>query len=189
MTQHQGPTPEQMAESTWLKRCKAGDREAFGLVVKRYAGRATGAALLVLGSYEDALDASQEAFVRAWRHIRRFDTARPFYPWYATILRNVCLSRLRRRTRRRTVQLLPDHPGSGEANPVLLAERNERRDHVWHAILELSLRQREIIVLNHFQQMSYKEIAAALGIPIGTVMSRLHAARQALRKKLAGDAP
>ena len=189
MTEHQELTPEPASESTLLKRCQAGDKEAFGLVVRQYAGRATGAALLLLGRHEDALDASQEAFVRAWRHIRKFDPTRPFYPWYATILRNVCFSRLRRLGRRRTYELAPDHPGSGEANPVLLAERNECRDRVWQAILDLKPRQREIIVLSHFQQMSYKEIAAALEIPIGTVMSRLHAARHALRQKLADDAP
>jgi RNA polymerase sigma-70 factor (ECF subfamily) len=189
MSGHQERTPEPTSESTLLKRCQAGDKEAFGLVVRQYAGRATGAALLLLGRHEDALDASQEAFVRAWRHIRRFDPARPFYPWYATILRNVCLSRLRRLRRTRTQELVPDHPGSGDSNPVLLAERNERHDRVWKAILALKPRQREIIVLSHFQQMSYKEIAAAVDIPIGTVMSRLHAARQALREKLADDAP
>ena len=173
------------SEAALLIRCQAGDQEAFGQVVKQYAGRAIGAASLLLGSREDALDASQEAFVRAWRHISRFDVQRAFYPWYGTILRNVCVSRLRRRARRRTV-VLPDNPAdpSDESNPVLLAERNERRDLLWRAIQALSAPHREIIVLNHFQGLSYKEIAATLTIPIGTVMSRLHNARQALRKKL-----
>jgi len=178
-----------MGESTLLRRCQAGDKDAFGLVVRRYAGRATGAALLLLGSHEDALDASQEAFVRAWRHMERFDLNRPFYPWYATILRNVCLSRLRSRTRRPTYELPDDHPGAGEANPVLLAERNERRDRVWRAVMALKPHHREIIVLCHFQQLSYREMAAALEIPIGTVMSRLHTARLALRETLRDDAP
>ncbi len=172
-------------EAALLKRCQAGDKKAFGAIVKRYAGRALGAATLLLGSREDAHDASQEAFVRAWRHIRRFDVERPFYPWYATILRNVCVSLLRKRSRRPTVELTEGHAHQHpESNPVLLAERNERRDRVWWGIQALSASHREIVVMSHFQNLSYKEIAAALDIPIGTVMSRLHNARQALRKKL-----
>lgn len=178
------------SEAELILRSQAGQKEAFGIIVKRYAGAAAGSASLLLGSYEDALDASQEAFVRAWRHIKRFDTRFPFFPWYATILRNVCVSHLRRRARRKTVALSDGHAqASAESNPVLLAERNERRDRVWQAILALSSKYREIIVMSHFQGMSYKEIAAALGIPMGTVMSRLHSARQALRNELTDEEP
>ena len=159
-------------ETALLERCRAGDKDAFGFVVKKYAGRASGAACVLLGCPHEALDASQEAFVRAWRNIRRFNTSSPFYPWYSAILRNVCRSRLRRRARRRTVALTDGHGDpSSDSNPVLLAERNERRD----------------ALMKHFQDMSYKGIAAALGIPIGTVMSRLHSARRALRETLAGE--
>ena len=134
------------------------------------------------------MDASQEAFVRAWRHIRRFDAATRFYPWYARILRNECISRLRRRTRRRTVALAGDPPSDGDGkDPTLLVERTERDGRIWRAILLLPAPQREIIVLAHFQGLSYKEMAQTIGIPIGTVMSRLHAARQALRTLLAGE--
>lgn len=178
------------SEAAILQRCRRGDKEAFGEIVKRYAGPATGAATLLLGSRDDALDASQEAFVRAWRHIRRFDPARPFYPWYATILRNICISRLRRRTRRKTVELPDGHPdGRRDASPEALVERSERKDRLWHAVGALPLHHREILVLYHFQDLAYREIADALGVPIGTVMSRLHNARRALREKLAGELP
>ncbi len=176
------------SEATLIRRCQQGDEEAFGVIVRRYAGAAQGAACLLLSSYDDALDASQEAFVRAWRHIRRFDAGAPFYPWYATILRNVCVSKMRRSGRRRTAQLADSHADpSPDSDPVLLAERNERRDRIWRAIRELSPQHREVIVMSHFQGLSYKQMAAALGIPIGTVMSRLHNARQALKKGLAGE--
>jgi RNA polymerase sigma-70 factor (ECF subfamily) len=145
--------------------------------------------MLLLGDYDEAQDASQEAFVRAWRNIRRFDPTRRFFPWYGTILRNICISRLRRRSSRKTVELLDGAPGTPpEAGPVLLAERNERKDRIWRAIRQLSDTQREIIVMNHFQEMSYREIAEALDIPLGTVMSRLHNARAALRRKLTDEA-
>jgi len=175
-------------EAVLLKRCQAGDKDAFGPIVKKYAGRASGTACLLLGCPDEAGDASQEAFVRAWRNIKRFDTRSPFYPWYSAILRNVCKSRLRRRARRRTVALTDGHRDpSRDSDPVLLAERSERNDRLWHAVMRLSDRFREIILMKHFHDMSYKEIAAALDIPIGTVMSRLHSARQALRETLAGE--
>ncbi len=176
------------SEVKLIRRCQTGDKDAFGAIVKRYAGAARGAAVLILGSYEDALDASQEAFVRAWRHIRTFDTEAPFYPWYAAILRNVCISKMRRRSGRRTVELVDGQArSSADSDPILLAERNERRDRIWRAIQALSPPHREIIVMNHFQGLSYKEIAAALDIPIGTVMSRLHAARQVLKSSLSDE--
>ena len=107
--------------------------------------------------------------------------------WYSAVLRNVCLSRLRRR-RHRTVEIVADPAGPIEAtDPSLLAERNERTERLWQAILKLPLKHREIIVMNHFQHLAYKDIAAALEIPIGTVMSRLHNARKALRELLAKD--
>ena len=168
-----------------IERCQAGDRDAFAGIVKRYAGAARAAAVMLLGSHEDAQDASQEAFVLAWRHLRRFDNAARFYPWYSAILRNVCISRLRRR-RHQTEELSESH-GSDDSEPVLLAESNERRERVWRAVLKLSQPHREIIVLSHFQDMTYKQIAESLSVPIGTVMSRLYNARQALRTELAGE--
>ena len=175
-------------ETALLERCQAGDKDAFGPIVKKYAGRASGAACLLLGCPQEALDASQEAFVRAWRNIGRFNSSSPFYPWYSTILRNVCRSRLRWRSRHKTVAPAEGHANpSTDADPVLLAERSERRDRMWRALVRLSDPFREIILMYHFHDMSYREIAAALGIPIGTVMSRLHSARMALRENLAGD--
>ena len=176
------------AEAALIRRCQAGEKEAFEPIVRKYAGRAAGAAAVLLGCPHDALDASQEAFVRAWRHIERFDTDCPFYPWYAAILRNICRTRLRRRARRRTVPLPDGHASpSPNGDPVVLAEQNERRKRIFQAILTLKPAFREIILLKHFHDMAYKEMAEALDIPIGTVMSRLHHARQALREALGED--
>ena len=176
-------------DTVLISQCQAGDADAFGGLVKKYAGPATGAAYVLLRNTEDARDASQEAFVRAWRAIKRFRTGAPFYPWYAAILRNVCISRLRRKSRRREYSLSEGNADDHAENPGVLAERNERADRVWRAVLALSEAHREIVVLNHFQSMSYKEISSALSIPIGTVMSRLHSARNALREKLKGESP
>ena len=116
-------------EADLIRRSQAGDKEAFGAIVKRYAGAATGAAYLLVGNHEDALDASQEAFVRAWRSIGTFDTAAPFYPWYATILRNVCISALRRRRKTVSLDAAGVPPKASTAyDPVVIAERGERQD-------------------------------------------------------------
>ena len=171
-----------------ISRAQAGDREAFGLLVKRYAGRAIGSASAILGDRDEALDASQDAFIRAWRYISRYNGQAKFYTWYSTILRNLCITRLRKRKRRKTYALTDEHPVSQSArcDPAALAQRNERAELLWKGVHELSESHREIIVMSHFMHMTYKQIAAELGIPIGTVMSRLHQARGALRKLLAG---
>jgi RNA polymerase sigma-70 factor (ECF subfamily) len=174
------------SEAELIQRCQQGDRIAYGILVKRYAGKAIGSAALMLGSQHDAQDAAQEAFVRAWRSIRRFTGQSKFSTWFHTILRNICVDRLRKRKRRGTPGELHDvhaHPNP-DCDPVHQAEQAERRRRVWQAIQQLSDAHREVIVLNHFQHMSYREMAEVLNIPFGTVTSRLHAARKALRDRL-----
>lgn len=174
-------------EAALVRQCQAGDKDAFGRLVTHFAGRAIGAAYALLGNREDAMDASQDAFVRAWRNIGRFDGRSRFYTWYSSVLRNVCISRLRRR-KHPTVELVLEPAGPAEqTDPSILAERNERTLRLWKAILQLPLKHREILVMSHFQHMAYKDIAAALSVPIGTVMSRLHNARKALRALLPAD--
>jgi RNA polymerase sigma-70 factor (ECF subfamily) len=177
-------------EEAVIGRCRAGDKDAFGVLVKRHAGRAIGSAYVLLRNHADALDASQEAFVRAWRNIRRFEGRSGFYTWYSTILRNVCIDHLNRRRRGEASLNAEGRPRpADEPEPSLLAEQNERTQRIWRAVLELPIKHREVIVMHHFQEMSYRHIAESLGIPIGTVMSRLHSARMALRGRLAGDRP
>jgi len=173
-----------------IRQAKTGDADAFGALVKRYAGRATAVALVLVGNYPDALDVSQEAFVRAWRHIRKFRGQSSFFAWYSSILRKVSFTWLKRRHRRHSVGLAEagDVPAS-TPNPAAVIEHNEQSERLWQAILDLPTNHREIIVLSHFQHLSYKEIAHALEIPLGTVMSRLHAARAALRRQLSGERP
>ena len=170
--------------------CQSGNTDAFGLLVRRYAGRATHLAMAMVGDHADALDISQEAFVRAWRHIRQFRGQSSFYTWYSCILRKVALTWLRRRCKNTDVDLMDASAVPDEGfDPAVLAERSEQAEHVWRAVLHLPTKHREVIVLSHFEHLTYKEIADVLEIPIGTVMSRLHAARKALREKLTGDRP
>jgi RNA polymerase sigma-70 factor (ECF subfamily) len=165
--------------------CQQGSREAFGEIVTLHMRRAYLAALAILGNRDDAMDVSQQAFVKAYRAIRRFDPGRPFYPWFYRILRNACFDWLRRGRIRPKAGLLMDVPDS-RFRPDVLAGRDEVRVAVWKAIGRLSEKDREIIVLRHFQHLSYQEIAVALQVPEGTVMSRLFTARKRLRGELDG---
>jgi RNA polymerase sigma-70 factor, ECF subfamily len=177
--------PVDAQEQAWIHRCQHGDREAFEPIVQRYRGRAASFALAWTGSAEDALDLSQEAFVRAFRAIHRFDPARPFYPWLHRILRNLCLNHLSRAFRLHEVPLVPEvEHADCSPGPDAVLERTEICREVWEGIRRLGTRDREILILREFQGLTYAEIAVVLDIPRGTVMSRLHEARQRLRREL-----
>lgn len=169
-----------------IRACQRGCATAFETLVRAHFGQAYAAAVGILGNREDALDALQDAFAKAYRAISRFETDRAFYPWFYRILRNKCLDRLRRARRRpRPVSIEHIQPeADARFDPAALAQANERKARVWRAIGTLAPAHREIILLRHFQGLAYAEIARLLGIPPGTVMSRLYAARQALRRKL-----
>jgi RNA polymerase sigma-70 factor (ECF subfamily) len=174
-------------EAGAIAACQRGDREAFEAIVKLYAPRALSAARNLVRDAALAEDAAQDAFVRAYRAIRRFRRDEPFYPWFYRILRNSCLTTLRRRGRRMPsldAENAPP-PAGPPVDPAATLAREELRAAVRAAMERLSEPHREILHLSHFEELSYKEIAACLDIPLGTVMSRLWAARQALRKVLA----
>ncbi|MHC4547690.1 MAG: RNA polymerase sigma factor [Planctomycetota bacterium] len=167
--------------------CQKGDRDAYELIVRRYAARAMAVARRILQDAALAEDVAQEAFVRAFRAIRRFKLSEPFYPWLYRILRNVCLTKLKLRRRRAETSLDAEEAppvAAPRSDPAAAASRKELRATIDAAMVQLSEPHREILHLSHFEELSYKEIAACLDIPIGTVMSRLWAARQALKKVL-----
>jgi RNA polymerase sigma-70 factor (ECF subfamily) len=170
-----------------IERCRRGDRHAFEPLFRRYRDQAYGYALGLVGSPDEALDLTQEAFVRAFQALKRFRPGAPFEPWFFRIVRNLCLNAIRRR---KTWRMVPWDAvrdlQSGEDGPSAEIEKREIQDAVWLAISELTPDQREIIILKDFQDLSYKEIAEVLEIPVGTVMSRLYYARQALKVKLNG---
>ena len=178
------------ADVALIRRAQAGDAEAFGVLVERYMRRAYYAALSLVGSREDALDLSQEAFARAYRSRAAIDPERPFYAWLYQILRRLCFNFIRdRRSRRQTLNaagswLADEMAHRGLPGPEAALERAEARRLVAAAIEQLPAREREVLALKEFESLSYKEIAALVGVPIGTVMSRLYSARQRLAQAL-----
>ncbi len=183
----------ELSERVLVERARAGDRRAFGELVTRYMRRAYYAALGLVGSHDDALDLSQEAFARAFRARASLDPDRPFYAWLYQIVRRLCFNFLRdRKTRLTRLQeatpWLMDQAGTraAQSDPGRSAERSELAALVEDAIERLPEREREVLVLKEFEGLRYREIAELLGIPIGTVMSRLYSARRNLALELEG---
>ena len=178
-------------EGSIIERCKKGDRDAFASIVQKYMKPAYYVALGYVGKPEDALDLSQDAFVNAFRHIKRFDSTKNFFPWFYSILKNLCMNHLNRVRRRKedSIDEMAEEEGQvpipiEAIDPESSVVQKDLRVKLGEALQRLRPKDREIIILQHFQDYSYQEIAQLLGIPIGTVMSRLYSARQALRREL-----
>jgi len=176
-------------EGALILRCQAGEKQAYGELVNKYMKRAYYTALGLIGSPEAAMDLSQEAFIRAYRAIKRLDADKKFFTWYYRILKNLCLNHLRDRAKHARpfsevgeTTLLRISDQSEDASKQV--EQGETKEMVWDAINSLKPQEREIIILKDFQEHSYKEISELLDCPMGTVMSRLYNARQALKVKL-----
>jgi RNA polymerase sigma-70 factor, ECF subfamily len=183
-------------EAEWAKAAAGGDRAAFGRLVEKHKSSVYGLCYRLVGTTDEARDAAQEAFVRAYTSIKDFDARQPFGAWVLRIARNHCIDLLRRR--RPMLALVPENRGE-DLDPGVapepadrfaiggeqaLQEREAQRD-LDRAIASLPPRYREVIALFHVQHKSYAEIAAALGVPMGTVMTWLHRARKELKEKLA----
>jgi len=164
------------SEREILEAVQKGDKEAYGTIVKKYMHSAFYIALSFVHNQQDALDVSQDAFIKAFRKIKMFDTGKPFLPWFYRLLRNLCIDHLKRKGRMRAIPL--------DDVPVLAEEREDRelKETLWKGIEKLSFEQREIVILRYFRQLSYAEIAEFVGKPIGTVMSSLFYAKKSLKR-------
>ena len=177
-------------ERLLLEQCVAGDKTAFEPIVTAYSTKAYHYAFSILHNHHDSLDVCQDAFVKAFRALKRFDLERPFLPWFMRVLRNVCLDELERRRRRpetparddaaEIIQFIPSTTNAPDAPLISLDEAGRIRN----ALSKLSMEQREVVFLRHFEDMSYATIAEVLDIPVGPVMSRLFNGRKALAKFL-----
>lgn len=175
-----------MSEAATVLRCQQGDRAAFVDLFAGYRGSAYRYCAGMLGSPEDAMDVVQEAFLVAFKGIRRVDPERGFGGWFHGILRHLCLATLRHRRAELNPDLLTRvaDPGPSPESQTLGAER---RSVVARCLTKLTPVQREVVVLRELEGLSYREIAERLDVPIGTVMSRLYEARRALARELRAD--
>jgi RNA polymerase sigma-70 factor (ECF subfamily) len=168
-----------------LEKCQKGDSQAYGLIVNIYKEQAYSIALGYVGSIDDAYDLSQDAFIKAYQHIRSFDLSRSFFNWFYQILKRICLNFIRNRKTHFNLNAIElETVLSKDLTPDEQNEQQEIHKLIWKAIGCLSVEAREIIILKEFKEMSYREIASLLDIPEGTVMSRLYHARKALKKEI-----
>jgi len=159
-----------------LLRARAGDREAFELIVVAKGEQLFRTALAILGSEADARDATQEAFIHSWRQMARLRDVDRFDAWLGRILINECRMTLRRRGRVREVPLGNTDRPAATADSTTGAFDD--------AFARLTVDERSILVLHHMHGYPVREIANWLGIPAGTVKWRLSRARAALRREL-----
>lgn len=175
-----------MDEQRAIQLCvKHSDPVGFEFLVRKYRREAFFHAHALLGNQEDALDACQDSFTKAFAAITRLRELPKFYPWFYCILRNRCLNLLARRQvseRYSKAQQNDTALAIDATNPGSLLERQEEQQEVQRALAGLKPEHREILVMKYVQEHRYEEIAVILGIPRGTVMSRLYQARMALRE-------
>jgi RNA polymerase sigma-70 factor, ECF subfamily len=175
-------SPESRDEADLLRKAQGGNLFAFEEIVRRYQRRAYAVAIRILRRHDLADDVVQEAFLRAWQSLASFDVGRPFGPWIARISANLAINHVRSPLARE--QELPDGhaetPAPSGADPLHGVLEGEARRVLEQALLSLPDEQRAVFVLRTAEELSYREIADALGLQVGTVMSRLHRAREKL---------
>jgi RNA polymerase sigma-70 factor (ECF subfamily) len=184
------PRPTPTDETVTVRSAQSGDIDARELLALTYQRTAYLFALQLTGHPDDALDVAQEAMLRFFRTLGRFDADRPVRPWLLRIVRNLVRDRARRLRVRRHEPLQPNpdvlvaDPPDPSPSPEDRATKAELQSLLWHAVRNLPPQFREIVSLRDYLGLSYSEIAVALGIPTGTVMSRLHRARSMLRDEV-----
>jgi RNA polymerase sigma-70 factor (ECF subfamily) len=167
-------------ETFLLARARQGDLPAFEEIVRRYQ-----LALRIVRSHAVADDVAQDAFLRAWRSLDRFELGRPFGPWVCRIAANLAVNHVRSPVTREDP--LPEGHGETKAaggNPLDAVLDGEAQRLLYEALEGLPPEQRAVFVLRAVEEMSYREIADALGLSPGTVMSRLFRAREKLARTL-----
>lgn len=175
-------------ERELIRKCRSGGARFYEPLVRAYEPAGLRLAVAMMGNVEDARDALQDAFVKAYDSLNRFDLRRPFGPWFFQILRNQCRDMLRSRQVRFKMEALDEklelRPADAERGPERIQQRSAARELLWRALERIGEEHREILVLKELQGLRYSDIAQILDIPEGTVASRLFHARRALKDAL-----
>ncbi len=183
-----------MTDLELVTAAQQGDQAAFGALVEKYQAMAYSQALRMVGNPDDAADATQDAFLNAWRALPGFQGQSSFSTWLYRLTSNACIDLLRRSKRRPTLSITvadEDEEGPQETDipderwsPERELERKETRQTVRSGLSALSPEHREVLALREFEGLSYQEIAQLLELEEGTVKSRIARARLALREFL-----
>jgi len=178
-----------------VRMARKGDMEAFEELVARHRDKIYARAFSMMRNEDEAVDLSQEAWVRGWQRLKQFQGESSFATWMTRIVINLCLDALRKHKRQRaeSIELLEEESGGVErqmpvvtVNPTAGLERQELRQRIDKALAQLSVEHRTVMILHEFEELEYKEIAKKMGCSIGTVMSRLFYARRKMAALMAG---
>lgn len=167
-----------------------GNKEPYRILVDRYKEKAYFFALSYVGNQEDALDLSQDAFIKAYRSLKYFKLELKFSSWFFRILRNLCIDFLREKKRKKvsSTEGTDERPSmsipDSSLSPDILMERDTLRKKIWEEVNKLREIEREVFIYKDMHGLAYEEIAAIMEIPKGTVASTLHKARKKLKERL-----
>jgi RNA polymerase sigma-70 factor (ECF subfamily) len=178
-------------EERWVEAARAGDKAAFGRLVEAYQGPIYNLAYRMLGNASEAEEAAQEAFIRAYKHLRSYDPQRPFSTWLFSIASHYCIDRIRRRR----IDWLPlkeeiAEPvrlASASPNPESVVTERDREAWIQDLMNTLSPTDRAALTLHYWYDAPYSEIAEVLGLTVSAVKSRLYRARRALAEQMEGE--
>jgi RNA polymerase sigma-70 factor (ECF subfamily) len=185
---------EDAGDEQLVEAAKKGHMGAFEELVARHRDKIYARALSMMRNEDEAMDLSQEGWVKSWQRLKQFQGESSFGTWITRIVINLCLDQLRRRKRQPTdsIEEMNEKSGGVErhmsvvmTNPTERLERGELRKKIDQALGQLSYEHRTVLILHEFEELEYKEVAEAMGCSIGTVMSRLFYARRKMAVLLA----
>jgi RNA polymerase sigma-70 factor (ECF subfamily) len=190
----QPETPEP-SDDVLVRRAQKGSMEAFEELLARHRDKIYARAFSMMRNEDEAIDLSQEAWVKGWQRLVQFQGESSFVTWMTRIVINLCLDQLRKQKRQRaeSIEQLEEDLGGVERqmpivamNPTAGLERSELRRRIDEALAKLSYEHRTVLILHEFEELEYKEIAKRMECSIGTVMSRLFYARRKMANLMAG---
>ncbi len=171
--------PAPVDEQAFIKAALDGDESARAWLLQQHSRPVYRFCLRMLGNQEDAQDAAQDTMVKVMRNLHRYRSDWRFSTWVFGIARNTCIDEHRRRKRRRAsseVEVVDKGP-----SPLEITEHGKKAERLRAALDQLPPLYREVLLLYHFEQLKYREIADLLDLPMGTVMNRIFRARKRLR--------
>lgn len=175
-----------MSDEKLIEQTLSGDQNAFGVLVERYQDRLYNIVYHIVNDYEDARDVVQEAFLQAFANLDRFRGSSRFYTWIYRISFNIAVGHLRQRKRTISMEKILEERGEFFADkgdsPEMLSTREEDAKILWDGINRLPVEYRSPLILREIEGASYDDIAEMLDVPVGTIRSRLHRARIALKE-------
>lgn len=174
------------SDAELVRQCLHGDNNGFDLLVRKYQRQVYAFCLRMIGNADDASDAAQDSFLKAYNALASFRQEAQFLTWIMRIAHNACVDRCRGKRPTDSLDDVEVEACDVPSNPEKSAIRSDEQQRLWEAVLKLPEKYQTALIMFHFDSKSIKEISSDLRRPEGTVKSDLHVAREMLRRKLEG---